>query len=105
MNLKDEVIEFDVDGTLSLIGYFTLSQACLFGVDRYVVVIATSFSSKGPFPWSCFIYSGTLVTGSSALSSTMSHLWETYDSDIEISWRWLQFLLLLFQETRSFLNS
>lgn len=84
MNLKDEVIEFDVDGTLCLVSYFTLSRGCLFGVDQYVV-IATSFLGKGPFPWSCFIDPGTLVTGTSALSSTMSHLWEVYTQTLKFA--------------------
>lgn len=72
MNLKDQVIEFDVDGTSCLISYFIRSQACLFGVDEWRVVIATSFLDKGPLPWSCLIDHGPLVTGSSALSSTVS---------------------------------
>lgn len=55
MNLKDQVIEFDIDGTLCLISYFIPSQACLFGADERRVVIATSFLDKGPFPWSCLI--------------------------------------------------
>lgn len=72
MNLKDQVIEFDIDGTLCLISYFIPSQACLFGADERRVVIATSFLDKGPFPWSCLIGHGPLVTGSSAPFSTVS---------------------------------
>ena len=57
-NLKDEVIEFDVDGTLCLISYVTPSQACLFGVDDQCAVIAMPFLDKEPFPWSCLIDKG-----------------------------------------------
>ena len=60
-NLKDEAIEFDVDGTLCLISYVTPSQACLFGADDQCTVIAMPLSDKGPFPWSCLIDPGPLV--------------------------------------------
>lgn len=58
MNLKDQVIEFDVDGTLCLISYFIPSQACLFRVDERHEVIATSFLDKEPFPWSSLLDQG-----------------------------------------------
>lgn len=69
MNLKDQVTEFVVDGTLCLISYFIPSQACLFRVDEWHVVMV---SDAGPFPWSCLIDQGPLVTGSLALFSTAS---------------------------------
>lgn len=86
MNLKDEVIEFDVDGTLCLISYFTTSQACLFGVDDQCVVIAVCFSDKGPFLLVLPNKPGPSVTESSALSSTVSPrlFWRDYNSDIKI---------------------
>ena len=111
MNLNDEVIEFDVDGTLCLISSFTLSRACLLGVNR-CVVIDPSFSGKRPLPWSCFLDPGILGTGSSALPSTMSRLWKVYNADVDICWtgfvmfvprdktpsKWLQRNLILSEE-------
>ena len=58
MNLKDKVIEYDVDGIFCLISDFIPSQTCLFGADEQCVVTAEPFLDKGPPPWSCLVDQG-----------------------------------------------